>query len=153
MQETVVSKKKQSNGPPTKYNPLWHPQLAFWMARDGLIEKDIAKQLKVCKRTITTWKNLYPEFKAALKEGKKKPDDLVETKLFQRATGYSFPEDKIMQYEGEPVIVTTIKHIPPDVVAQIFWLKNRRPDQWRDRHEIDFTDKLDEMIESFRGIK
>ena len=153
MQETVVSKEKHPGGSPTKYNPLWHPQLVFWMARDGLTDKEIAKRLGVCKRTVDTWKNLYPEFKAAIKEGKKQPDDLVEAKLFQRATGYSYPEDKIMQYEGEPVIVQTIRHIPPDVVAQIFWLKNRRPDQWRDRHQIDFTNKLDEMIESFRGIK
>jgi hypothetical protein len=141
-----------ARGRPTKYNPLWHPQLTYWIAKDGATDKEIAKALDIGYKTLNVWKKKHPEFDLAIKRGKTAPDDLVEQCLFQRATGYSYPEDKIMQHEGIPVIVPTIKHLAPDVTAQIFWLKNRRPDKWRDKKQLDFTG-LDEALEAFRQIK
>jgi hypothetical protein len=47
--------------------------------------------------------------------------------------GYSAPEDKIFNNDGKPLIVPTVKNYPPDTTAVIFWLKNRRPDEWRDK--------------------
>jgi len=129
-------------GRPTKYNPMWHPQLVFWMARDGLTDVQIAERLHIGKATFNRWKHNYPEFFEAIKQGKQKPDDLVEQCLYKRATGYNYPEDKIMQYEGKPVIVPTKKHIPPDITAMIFWLKNRRPEKWRDKHDLEVTENI-----------
>ena len=144
---------KKRSGPPTKYNPLYHPQVVYWMANAGLTDEQIAKEFKIVKKTIYAWRRKYPDFDLAMAEGKRAPDERVERTLYQRAIGYSCPEDKIMQYEGKPIIVHTIRHYPPDVVAQIFWLKNRQPDKWRDKHEIDFGEHLDKVVEAFRGIK
>lgn len=150
--------KKDSNRPPrykSKYNPFWHPQLVFWMARDGLTDEEMSKKLKIATSTFYKWKNEFPEFAEAIKRGKKNPDDLVEQSLYQRATGYSYPEDKIMQYEGEPIIVETIRHVPPDPTSMIFWLKNRRPKKWRDKQDltIETDNTLRELLETFRSIK
>lgn len=150
--------KKSSNKPSrykSKYNPVWTPQLVFWMARDGLIDEEMAKKLKVASSTFYKWKNEYPEFDEAIKKGKKKPDDLVEDCLFQRATGYWHPKDVIMQYRGKPVVISTMTHLAPDPTSMIFWLKNRRPKKWRDKHDlaIETDNTLRELIESFRSIK
>jgi len=145
--------KKGKAGAQTKYNPLYHPHVVYWMANAGLTDEQIAKEFKIVKNTIYAWRRKYPDFDLAMAEGKRAPDERVERSLYQRAVGYSCPEDKIMQYEGKPIIVHTIKHYPPEVVAQIFWLKNRQPDKWRDKHEIDFGEQLDKVVEAFRGIK
>ncbi|HEY1120195.1 MAG TPA: hypothetical protein VGE67_01285, partial [Haloferula sp.] len=83
--------------------------------------------------TIHTWKKTHAEFSDSLKAGKAVADADVADRLYQRAVGYSHPEDKVMQNNGVPLVVPTVKHYPPDVVACIFWLKNRRPDLWRDK--------------------
>lgn len=140
-------------GRTTYYNELWSPQLAYWMARDGLTNPQIAKEMKIAKRTFENWKARYPEFREAVKRGKQKPDDLVEFSLFQRATGYWHPEDKIFHYQGKIIIENTIKHYPPDVLACIFWLKNRRPERWRDVHNIKIEDAMKDFAEAFDKIK
>ncbi len=61
--------------------------------------------------------------------------------MYERATGYSHAEDKIFNDGGEPLIVPTTKHYPPDATSAIFWLKNRQPAKWRDKTEHGFTDK------------
>jgi len=129
-------------GRPTKYDPTRHPDLVFLLARDGLTDVQIAGKLKIAKSTLNEWKKRHPEFNEYLRIGKKEPDDLVERCLFQRATGYNYPEDKIMQYEGRPVVVPTIKHVPPDITAMIFWLKNRRPERWRDKRDLEIKENI-----------
>lgn len=101
-----------------------------------MTDKEMATFLGIAESTFHLWKTKYPEFVEALARGKKEPDDKVEAAMFHRAIGYSHPEDVIMQYRGEPIIVPTTKHYPPDTIAGIFWLKNRRPDRWKDRQEI-----------------
>ena len=108
-----------------------------------MTEAEIAKKLDIGQSTLTLWKNEHPELLASLKEGRETPDDLVELSLFTRATGYTFDSEKIVtlsdgkdagsHYERVPIK----EHCPPDVTAQIFWLKNRRPDRWRDKQDID----------------
>ena len=60
-------------------------------------------------------------------------DDRVERSLYHRAVGYSFESEKIFHHQGEVVRVPIIEHVPPDVGAAMSWLKNRRPDKWRDK--------------------
>lgn len=107
------------------------------MAMLGMTDAKIAEEMGVNRATIARWKEKYKEFCDALKKGKETPDDAVQSALFQRAVGYTHPEDKIFQYEGEPIIVPTVKHYPPDVTACIFWLKNRKPEMWRDKREFE----------------
>jgi transposase len=64
------------------------------MARAGLIDEEIAKELKIAVSTLYLWQKKYPEFSEALKEGKKVADDKVEQALFRRAVGYEYVETK-----------------------------------------------------------
>lgn len=105
--------------------------------RLGATDLDVAEMLKVSPRTLYNWRNTKPEFAAALVTGKEIADERVERSLYQRACGYEQEEVKIFMPSGstEPVYAKfTAKHAP-DVTACIFWLKNRRPEQWRDRPE------------------
>ena len=70
-------------------------------------------------------------------------DANIGKSLYDRASGYTHPEVKLFtQYEeGELKVIEheIAKHYPPDVTAMIFWLKNRHPDKWRDKQEIEHT--------------
>lgn len=127
---------------PSKYDPKLHPLLARWMARSGLIDEEIARELGIAPSTLYRWKALYPEFSEALKQGKNVVDAQVEESLLKRALGYEYEEVKmIMTDDGKRTrrVEKTIKQVLPDVTAQIFWLKNRQPARWRDSHEIDLS--------------
>lgn len=115
----------------------------------GATDADIANFFEVDVRTIYNWKLDHAEFLQALKRGKEQADELVEQRLFARATGYSQDAVKIFQYEGKPVEVEYVEHFPPDVTAAIFWLKNRRPEQWRDRHEHNVNHGLQASLTEF----
>lgn len=125
-------------GRPTKYDPQFHPRLAEAWAAAGKTELEIAAKLGVCEKTLNTWKTKHPAFLQALKAGKVEPDDRVERSLFERAIGYNNPNAvKIFMPQGaaEPVYAPYTEHHAPDVTACIFWLKNRRPEQWRDAQQ------------------
>lgn len=119
-----------------KYHDWLTPEsltrLEGW-ARDGLTDEQIAKKMGISKGTLYDWKNKFPEFSNALKNGKEVVDTLVENALLKRALGYNYleitEEDGDLGYKKK----TVHKQMPPDVTAQIFWLKNRRPDKWRDK--------------------
>ncbi len=98
----------------------------------GKTDIEVALALGISEKTIYNWKKSHPEFLQALRVGKDVADDKVVEALFARATGYTHPEEKIFCSEGRIVRAKTKKHWPPDVTAQIFWLKNRRPKEWRD---------------------
>lgn len=129
---------KRPEGRPPKYNPDIHPALAEAWAAAGRTEIQIAEKFGVVESTISRWKNEYTEFSEALKKGKVEPDDLVEACLFARATGYDHEAVKIFMPAGAsaPVYAKYIEHYPPDVAACFIWLKNRRPEKWRERWEL-----------------
>lgn len=132
-----------------KYKTHVEPKLLLveaW-ARDGVIDEDIAKKLGVAYSTFREYVKKYSALLAALKKGKEVADVEVENALFKRATGYQYDEvtreseKRIDPETGELVNVMVetkrvTKEVQPDVTAQIFWLKNRRPDKWRDKQEI-----------------
>jgi len=123
---------KRPPGRPSRYREEFAEQ-ARKLCRLGATDKELAEFFGVNVDTIHTWKKTHAEFSDSLKAGKAVADADVADRLYQRAVGYSHPEDKIMQNNGVPLIVPTVKHYPPDVVACIFWLKNRRPGLWRDK--------------------
>mgnify|MGYP000868344682 CR=1 FL=1 len=110
--------------------------LAGW-ARRGLIDEDIAHNIGIVPQTLCEWKKKYAEIGEALKSGKEVADIIVENALYRKATGYkttevSYKADK----DGNMIPVSAVeKDVPPDTTAQIYWLKNRRPDLWRDRRK------------------
>lgn len=99
----------------------------------GAIDADLADFFGVSVVTLNAWKNKHPEFLKSLKESKSEADSRVVRALYERAIGYSHPEDKIFNNNGSPLIVPTVKHYAPDTVAAFIWLKNRMPDDWRDK--------------------
>lgn len=115
-------------------------------ARDGATDLDIANALGISHQTLYNWKGKYKDFAEAIKKGKEVVDIQVENALLKRALGYRYDEitqepqfnDKTGEFEmAETKRVT--KEVNPDTTAQIFWLKNRRPDKWRDRKQLDAT--------------
>ena len=123
-------------------------RLAGW-ARDGLTDEQIAKEMEVSRSTLAIWKNKYPEISDTLKKGKEIIDNEVEVSLLQRALGYTATVKKAVKVKSakyneaghkiseEEHIEYAIEeiHIPADTVAVIFWLRNRRPDKWRNKPE------------------
>ena len=133
-------------------------RLTAW-ARDGLTISDIAHNMGIAESTFYVWQNEYPEFKEAIKEGKDVVDIKVENATFKKCIGYvvklnkpiktkeSWYDENGKKHEKEEIkIVQEEQYIPPDTTAQIFWLKNRRPDRWRDRQIIDAHIKEDDNI-------
>ena len=112
-------------------------QVKKW-AEEGLINKQIAHKMGINNATLYEWQDRFPEFADALKKGKKVIDEQVENSLLKRAMGYQYEEETWGKNQlGEIVIVKRIvKSQAPDVTAQIFWLKNRNPKEWRDKVEV-----------------
>lgn len=105
-------------------------------ARDGLTDEQIARNMGINPATLYRWKNDHSKICDALKKGKEVVDIQVENALLKRALGYDYQEERIEKSEKDGIkVIQTLKHIPPDTTAQIFWLKNRRPDKWRDKPE------------------
>lgn len=113
-------------------------RLQAW-ARNGLTDEQIANNMGISVSTLYDWKNKYSDITESLKRGKEVVDALVENALFKRALGYEYEE--VTKESGVTTKVVT-KQMPPDTTAQIFWLKNRRPDLWRDRKNIDMNAKV-----------
>ena len=130
---------------PTKYQQEYAKQAAKLCAM-GATDRDLANFFEVAESTLYLWKIEYPEFSESLKLGKAPADERVERSLYQRACGYSHPEDDIRVVNGEIVITPTIKHYPPDTTACIFWLKNRKPEEYRANIEEKPTDDLASAI-------
>jgi hypothetical protein len=116
------------------------------LAEKGLSDSQLCEVFEISVDTINEWKK-NPKFSEVLKGGKANADERVVNSLYHRACGYSHPEDKIFNEKGTPLIVPTIKHYPPDTAAIIFWLKNRQPDKWRDKHDVDLGSETSTLIE------
>lgn len=107
-------------------------------ARDGLNDEQLAGKIGIAPSTLYEWKNKYPEFAEALKKGKEIVDIQVENALLKRALGYDYDEQRVEKSDKDGTkIIQTIKHVPGDTTAQIFWLKNRQPGKWRDKPKED----------------
>ena len=127
-------------------------------ARDGLIDEQIAKNLGVAYSTFRVYKSKHPALSAALKRSKAIADREVENALFKNATGYEYTEEQAIKlkrvfyldgkrHEEERVEVVEVKKYRfPDTTAQIFWLKNRKPKEWRDKQEVEHSGDLGVVI-------
>lgn len=115
-------------------------------ARDGLTDEQIAQNMDINVATLYRWKDKYCEICEALKRGKEVVDRQVENALLKRALGYRYEEvTKEIGFNPETgmeeLIVKKVvtKEVQPDVTAQIFWLKNRKPEVWRDKQQIEHS--------------
>jgi len=119
-------------------------------ARDGLIDEQIAHNMGITTKTLYEWKNKYGEISEALKKGKEVIDRQVENALLKRALGYAYDETT---YEDGVETKRVKKEVAPDTTAQIFWLKNRKPAEWRDKIEQQQTVTIqdDGFLEALKG--
>lgn len=140
-------------------------RLKGW-ARDGLTDKDIAtKKIGVSERTFTGWKQKYDSIVAALKEGRAPVDTEIEDSMAKSARGYYVTEERPIKVkttkkkdgmeitEEHIEVVKVQRYVEPVVVAQIFWLKNRKPDYWKDKRETTNTDAIDKLDRILDGIE
>lgn len=134
-------------------------------ARDGLTDKDIAeKKIGISERTFCRWKNDYPSIVSALKEGKAPVDTDVESAMIKSALGHKTTIRKPIKLkttrrkDGMEITEEHIEYvdeevyIPPQVVAQIFWLKNRKKDYWKDKPESESNEAVDRIVERMAEI-
>ena len=127
--------KPHPGGRPPKYEPKFAEQ-ASKLCKLGATDYELADFFGVHTVTIYRWKNTHDEFCKAVKVGKEFSDDRVERSLYNRAVGYTFESEKVFQFQGEVVRAQINEHVPPDTGAAFNWLKNRRPDDWRDTKTI-----------------
>jgi hypothetical protein len=134
----VVERVKHAGGRPTKYDEQYAKQ-AYKYCLLGADDMRLAELFEVSESTVNNWKLEHPEFLDSIKMGRDVADANVGKSLYDRAMGYSHPEDKIFVHNGETIIVPTTKHYPPDATSAIFWLKNRQPAKWRDTQNIEVS--------------
>ena len=141
-------------------------------ARDGLTEEQIANNIGISRQSLWEWKKKEVNIFNALKKGKEVVDIEVENALFKKAIGYNITVQKAFKLKdiiyGENGKKISEKerieyaeeeiHVPADTTAQIFWLKNRRKQQWRDKIEYENTGEnkngvMDELVEALKNVK
>lgn len=119
--------------------------IAYDLALLGFTDKEMADAFEVSENTLNAWKKRYKEFSCVLKKGKAEADAKIAKSLFRRALGYEHPDVHISNFQGEITKTEITKHYPPDTAAAIFWLKNRQPDKWRDKKELDAEIKTNDL--------
>lgn len=141
-------------GRPSKYQSEFAVQ-AHKLSALGATDQEVADFFEIEVRTLYRWKHDHDEFCQALKAGKDTADDRVERSLYQRAIGYEQEEVKIFMPSGadNPVYAPYRARVAPDVTAAIFWLKNRRKEDWRDVSRTEHTGKDGEAIEIEQKVK
>ena len=124
-------------------------QIGAW-ARDGLIDEQIAHNMGIRRKTLYEWKKKYSDIRDALKINKEIADIEIENALYKKAMGFVATdiiyEKQYNEQKGEYELVPvrkTEKEIPPDTTAQIFWLKNRKPNVWSDRKDFNLKGEVD----------
>lgn len=138
--------------------------LSAW-ARDGLTEEDIAKNIGISRSTLTEWKKRFSVISDTLKKNKELADTIIENELYKSCKGRTVKvkkpikvkkvrvtekherfETEVIEYVEEEV------YVPPNTTAQIFWLKNRKPDRWRDKPEGKGDNSLQEMLKGIQTM-
>jgi len=130
-----------AGGRPSKYQPEVAEQ-AYKLCLLGATDKEMADFFGVAESTFHLWKKEHKEFSEALKRGKIVADANVANRLYQRALGYEHDDIELKVVSignnmgSEVQEVPIRKYYPPDTTAAIFWLKNRKPAEWRDKRDV-----------------
>lgn len=132
---------KKPVGRPTKYKTEYANQ-AEKLCLLGATDKKLIDFFGVTESTFYLWKQIHKDFSESIKNAKDERDELVERSLLERASGYSHPDTHISVASGEVIKTSIIKHYPPDPTSMIFWLKNRQPEKWRDRRELEHSGEV-----------
>jgi len=138
-----------SAGRPTDYRVEYIEQVKK-LCLLGATDVELADFFGIAVSTLNLWKNRHPEFMEALKSGKRHCDDKVVDALYNKAIGYELQEVREEESEtsGRKTTVTK-RQIAGDTTAQIFWLKNRQPEMWRDKqeHAVTLSDDFESLLD------
>jgi hypothetical protein len=141
-------------GRPTDYNPEYDKQ-AYKLALMGATDGELADFFETSEVTLNAWKKQFPEFLKSIKEGKKIADAEIATKLYERAYGAEWIEERAFKLKDQTAsgvfterieVVPVICKAPPDTQAISLWLRNRQSGKWRDKQEIDHGGQIDNPI-------
>ena len=143
-------------GPGPGRNSLYreeYDQLVHNYCLIGATDKQLAELFDVSESTVDNWKLKHSSFLGSLKAGKAVADAAVARALFERALGYSHPDVRISNHQGNVIVTEITKHYPPDTTAMIFWLKNRQPALWGDKTEHKHSGSLSikQMLDEIDG--
>ncbi len=142
-----------------KYEEWLQPEgllkIESW-SRNGLTKEDIAHNMGISLTTLKDWSKKYPPISTALKRGKEVADFRMENALYERGLGgihevkktfkvkHSYYDEQGRKCEKEELVTAIDEvYVPGDTTAQIFWLKNRKPEQWRDKQNMEISGKVD----------
>lgn len=112
----------------------------------GKTEEQVANIIGIHKDTLRKYKQRDQDFFFSSREAKALADEMVEASLFTRAIGYNHPEERVFCYQGEIYTHQSEKHYPPDTNAAVFWLKNRRPEVWKDKVHVETEESVPLVI-------
>ena len=132
-------------GRPTLYKPE-HADRARELCARGATNPDLAGRFGVARSTIGQWIANHPEFAEAVQQGRDIADATAVESLFTRVTGYNHKAEKVFLYRGEPRTVTYTAHVPPETRACMYWLRNRRPEDWREVSERTAAELAQEAV-------
>lgn len=139
-----------AGGRPTKFKAEYVQQAAK-LCKLGATDRELADFFGVAESTLHLWKLEHPKFSESLKIGKEQADLRVKRSLYARAVGYSHPDVHVSNFQGAVTLTPIVKHYPPDPTSGIFWLKNRDPENWRDKIEasleVGFSERMRALLE------
>lgn len=129
---------------------------------DGLTNEELAKAMGISRSTLNDWLLKFPDISDAVTRGRGGARVQIKNALFERArggvrrikkpvrrrirtydevTGKVKKEEEVIEYAEEEV------YIPPDTNAIKFYLKNRDPEHWSDKVEMDVQGlRLEDLI-------
>jgi hypothetical protein len=126
-------------GRPSNYKKEY-ANLALQLCLLGATDAILAEEFEVTEQTINNWKKRYESFALALRSGKRRADAQVAHGMFKRALGYEAEEwRESLDKDGDTANLRSLKHIPGDVSAQMKWLKNRNPENWKETISADVS--------------
>jgi hypothetical protein len=131
-------------GRPTDYKPEYC-DLAHNYCLLGATNPELASFFGVVRRTVDYWIANHPEFAEAVRTGRAFADAGIARRLYQRAWGFSHEVTRKTLYQGDERTVTSTVSYPPDTLACMFWLRNRRRQDWRERAEPAFDSVTADM--------
>jgi hypothetical protein len=142
----------RGGGRKTVYSPRM-AVIARKCCEHGMTDSEVADMLGIGLATLYRWKVEYPAFSRVFKLGKEAADDRVERSLYSRAIGYDYIAEKAAMTRHGQKTMRYRQHIPPDTAAAVWYLKNRRPDRWRDAHRLEHVTSPYDHIEDAAELR
>ncbi len=138
----TAKKTGKKMGRKPRYNPAMHPRRAAELVEQGLTDKELAEAFGIVPSTLYEWENKFSEFSESIKKAKEKPNREVVAAIYKRCIGYTYDSDEVTasgekDQKGANRVIKIVRkkiHVPADVTAMIFWLKNRMPREWRETY-------------------